>query len=489
MPDTSLETKKPRRRFSLGRLQLHSRLSSRITFLFGMSALVLGVMVSAITYYATRSSIVGQFVSAAEATARDNGAIVRADLQTHVSEPVIVDSIDQGTSDSSSLLYYGNSWVVSGRLSILNPEVLPLSLRRLVSPKVSAEQIFTLPNGGVYVAIGQSIEGPSGAAHYFEVFPMTQAQNELITLLSVLVGAALLTALIGLLLGRWASRRVLRPLREVSEVARQISEGQIDARIEASSQSDLVTLTDSFNRMVDLLQERLVREERFASDVSHELRSPLTTLGSSISILESHSDELPERSVQALSLLSQEIRRFQRMVADLLEISRIDAGSADFRGEEVYVAELVTRSFARSTSTPPRIYYRPEVLTWRVWADKRRFERVIANLLENADRYAGGVTRVVIDSDREGFVRICVEDEGPGISEDDRRRIFDRFARAAATAGRRGTGGGSGLGLALVSEHVRLHNGTIWVEPNTPKGSRFIIEIPLLTIEEVERPE
>ena len=455
-----------------------------------MSALVLGVMVSAITYYSTRSSIVGQYVTAAETTALDNGAVVHADLADQLNGPLIVNNIDQATSNSSSLLFQKGSWTFTARLSILNPEDLPRSLRDSVKLGVPAEQIFVLPsNGQVYIAVGQPINAPTYVAQYFEVFPMSQAQNELDSLLSALVAAATLTTLVGLILGRWAARRALRPLRDVSEVARQISEGQIDARIETSSQSDLAVLTNSFNRMVDLFQDRLEREERFASDVSHELRSPLTTLGSSISILESHSDELPPRSSQALSLLSQEVRRFQRMVADLLEISRIDAGMADFQGEEVYIVELVARSLDRSSSTPPPIETDPEVSTWQVFADKRRFERIIANLLENAERYAGGATRVTISKGNEGRVRVTIEDQGPGIPEEDRARIFDRFARAASTAGRRGTGGGTGLGLALVTEHVKLHGGAIWVEVNIPTGSRFIIELPRLIIEEPQESE
>ncbi|HVA99725.1 MAG TPA: ATP-binding protein [Acidimicrobiales bacterium] len=472
------------------RLQFHSRLSSRITFLFGMSALVLGIMVSAITYYSTRSAIVGQYVTAAETTALDNGAVVHADLADQLNGPLIVNNIDQATSNSSSLLFQKGSWTFTARLSILNPADLPLSLRKSVQIGVPAEQIFVLPsNGQVYIAVGQPINAPTYVAQYFEVFPVSQAQNELNSLLSALVAAATLTTLVGLILGRWAARRALRPLRDVSEVARQISEGQIDARIETSSQSDLAVLTNSFNRMVDLFQDRLEREERFASDVSHELRSPLTTLGSSISILESHSDELPPRSSQALALLSQEVRRFQRMVADLLEISRIDAGMADFQGEEVYIVELVSRSLHRSTSTPPPIEADPEVSTWQVFADKRRFERIIANLLENAERYAGGATRVTIEKGDEGLVRVTIEDEGPGIPEEDRSRIFDRFARAASIAGQRGTGGGTGLGLALVTEHVKLHGGAIWAEVNAPTGSRFVIELPRLIIEELPESE
>lgn len=479
-------------RTRLRRLRLHSRLSSRITFLFGLSALLLGVIVSAITYYATRSSIVGQYVTAAETTALDNGSVVRADLAApaHLNGPLIVNNIDQATSNSSSLLYEAGSWSFTGRLSILNPDDLPKSLRTLVAEGVPAEQIFILAsNGGSYIAVGQPINAPTNVAQYFEVFPVSQAQSELNSLLSALIGAALLTTLVGLVLGRWAAWRALRPLRDVSEVARQISEGQIDARIETSSQSDLATLTNSFNRMVDLFQERLEREERFASDVSHELRSPLTTLGSSISILESHSDDLPERSSQALALLSQEVRRFQRMVTDLLEISRIDAGMADFQAEAVFIAELVSRSLERSTSTPPPVEINPEVQGWQVLADKRRFERIIANVLENAERYANGVTRVTIGPGENGTIRVAVEDHGPGIAKEDRMRIFNRFARAAATAGRRGTGGGTGLGLALVTEHVRLHGGSIWVEMNTPQGARFVIELPRLIVEDDEETE
>lgn len=447
-----------------------------------MSALVLGIMVSAITYYSTRSSIIGQYVTAADSTALDNGSVVHADLADDLPGPLIVNNIDLATSNSSSLLFENGKWSFTGRLFILNPNDLPQSLRYSVAHGNPAEQIFLSPTGSVDIAVGQPINTPSSVAQYYEVFPMSQVNNELNSLLSALIGAAILTTLVGLILGRWAARRSLRPLRDVSEVAKQISEGQIDARIETSSQSDLATLTNSFNRMVDLFQDRLEREERFASDVSHELRSPLTTLGSSISILESHSDELPVRSAQAVALLSQEVRRFQRMVADLLEMSRIDAGSADFQGEEVFIAELVARSLDRSTSTPPPVEVDDEVSSWVVFADKRRFERVIANLLENAERYAGGVTRVVIGRGDQGRVRIAVEDHGPGVAEEDRMRIFDRFARAALTAGRRGAGGGSGLGLSLVAEHIKLHGGTIWVEPNTPRGARFVIELPLLAI-------
>ncbi len=227
--------------------------------------------------------------------------------------------------------------------------------------------------------------------------------------------------------------------------------------------------------MVDQLQERIEREARFNSDVSHELRSPLTTLGAAVDVLEADRDRLPERSQRALALLSDDLRRFQRMVSDLLEMSRVDAGSADFFLEEVNVSELVQRSVetgighmdARRYGTPD-VYVDPAVEHWRVGVDKRRFERVIVNLMENADHYGGGATTIAVGPGAEAEAVVAMRTSGGG---DGRRRraghrpgragqSFERFYRGSAS-GRRGTGTGTGLGLALVAEHVRVMHGGV----------------------------
>ena len=127
----------------------------------------------------------------------------------------------------------------------------------------------------------------------------------------------------------------------------------------ATDDAELSALATSFNRMTDALQERIQREARFTSDVSHELRSPLTTLSTSLGVLEAHRDELPERSRRALDLVTSELARFHRMVDDLLEISRVDTGSAELSLDEVEVGELLRQAAAagrcgrgaRSTST------------------------------------------------------------------------------------------------------------------------------------------
>jgi signal transduction histidine kinase len=113
----------------------------------------------------------------------------------------------------------------------------------------------------------------------------------------------------------------------------------------------------------------------------------------------------------------------------------------------------------------------------QVSVDKRRIERVVANLVENASVYAGGVTRLAVEATGD-TVRLIVEDAGPGVPAEGRERIFERFFRGSA-AGRRGAGDGTGLGLALVAEHVHLHGGRVWVEDRSGGGSRFVVELPI----------
>ena len=180
----------------------------------------------------------------------------------------------------------------------------------------------------------------------------------------------MVTTLLGIALGRFASVRSLRPLADVSRAAGAIAGGELDTRLDAeAADPDLEGLTNSFNAMVDQLQERIEREARFNSDVSHELRSPLTTLAAALEVLEADRDELPPRSQRALQLLSDDLRRFQRMVGDLLEMSRADAGSVDVFLEEVSVSELVQRSVetgfghmvAHGPGGPPEVHVDPAV--------------------------------------------------------------------------------------------------------------------------------
>src|SRR3984885_10401088 len=257
--------------------------------------------------------------------------------------------------------------------------------------------------------------------------------------------------------------------------------------------------------MGDKPPEGVERGAQFNSDVSHELRSPLTTLAAAVEVLEADRDKLPARSQRALLLLSADLRRFQRMVSDLLEMSRADAGSTDVFMEEVNVSELVQRSVVAGfghmdpglyqvavaagdggagegggNGGPPEVRIDPEVRVWRVGVDKRRFERIMVNLMENAAHYGGGVTEIAVTPGRShDQVEITVDDAGPGIDPEEQTKVFERFYRGSAS-GRRGTGTGTGLGLALVAEHMRVMHGGVRVESSPDGGARFVLSLPVL---------
>ena len=229
--------------------------------------------------------------------------------------------------------------------------------------------------------------------------------------------------------------------------------------------------------MVDQLQERIEREARFSSDVNHELRSPLTTLANSLSVLEARREDLPPKSLQALDLLGAEVRRFRRLVGELLEISRFDAAPGDISRDEVPVGSLIEHT-VQATGADVPIQFDPGVASRHISVDKRRFERIFANLFENAQRYAGGATLLAVE-DHGDSLHLVVEDSGPGIAPDERERIFERFSRGT-TGRRRGLGDGTGLGLAIAQQHVKQHGGRIWVEDRPGGGARFVIELPTL---------
>jgi signal transduction histidine kinase len=165
------------------------------------------------------------------------------------------------------------------------------------------------------------------------------------------------------------------------------------------------------------------------------------------------------------------------MVDDLLEISRMDTGSAELSLDEVEVGELARQAAAAGGAGAVPVDVDLAVSGLRLWVDKRRIERVVTNLVANADQYAGGVTRVAVEAGTGGAVRFVVIDEGPGVAPGERDRVFERFYRGQA-AGQRGVTDGTGLGLALVAEHVRLHGGRVWVEPGAAGENRFVVELP-----------
>jgi two-component system, OmpR family, sensor histidine kinase MtrB len=469
-------TSKTRSRFEWLHRERQIRLRARVTTTFALGALVLSASLATMTYLTARQYLLREREDAVQRQAFVNAALIRSGLTpagTNVNQ--LLESLGTGPTSRSVLLYQGR-WYVS---SIdVGPGSLPQGLRTEVANGAAAVQNFDLA-GVPQVAVGVPV--PQVQANYFEVFSLDELQRTLRILALSLAAAALVTTLLGAVVGRWASHRALRPLGEVAKAAAGIAGGNLDTRLASTADADLAVLVSSFNQMADSLQVRIEREARFTSDVSHELRTPLTTLLTSLEVLQARRDGLPERSRRALDLLAEDLHRFQKMVTDLLEISRFDAGAAELSLDEVAVGELVSNAITLTSQPDLPVHMGRPVADLRVNVDKRRIERIVANLVDNASVYAGGAIALTVESSN-GNVRLVVDDAGPGIPEEERERVFERFARGAVGRHRVGHEG-AGLGLSLVSEHVRLHGGRVWVEGRPAGGARFVVELPSVQTE------
>ena len=458
----------------MGRFRLTRRLGlrARITLAFAVGALLLSGLMSIVTLALTRENLLNQREDAATVVVFENAGIVQQQAG-NIDDAALLASL-RTPLGSRPILYNGREFV--SRDPQYGQDALPAELRDVVVSGQPSQMRFEL-RGDMQLGIGVPI--PSAGVAYFEIVSLGDLEDTLRALSVSLLGASLVTTLAGAGIGWWASRRALRPLTGVSTAATALAAGRLDTRLESSDDPDLQAITASFNDMAQALQDRIESDARFASDVSHELRSPLKTLAASIEVMNNQRDELPERSRAALDLMVADIDRFQQLVEDLLEISRFDAGVVHLELEEVHLAELVMQAVSHSTDADIPVDVDAELAGVVVQADKRRIVRVIANLLDNAAKYAGGATSVSLRQAEDG-VQIAVEDRGEGVPEDDRDLIFGRFNRGSA-AGRRGSSEGVGLGLALVAEHANLHGGRVWVEDRVDgePGARFVVQLPV----------
>lgn len=440
------------------------RLRTRVTLFFSLAAFAASLALAVVTYAVARTYLLDQRSSSAQSQAFSNARAVRDELR--LSDPNVFPLVQQLPENGGFAILITADTTRFFSDQRFPDDVLPGALVSNVEAGRTGLQPF-VANGepflgaGVYVAEFDAL--------YFEGFPLAPTQRSLQAIATALGIGAAVTALLAAAIGWWTNRRLLRPLTRVSSAAGEIASGGLDARMPPETDPDLARLARSFNDMADTVQARIEREARFASDVSHELRSPITALSAAVEVLDARRADLPERTQQALDVVVSQVRRFDQMVMDLLELSRLDAGTTEVRREDVDIEDLVSRIAHRYGFGDVPIEIDPKVPS-TVKLDKLRFERVLANLLDNARNHGGGPLRVRVDPRGRHAIALVVDDAGPGVARGERARIFERFARGSAARHKIGTG----LGLALVAEHAHAHGGEAWVEDRPGGGARFV---------------
>jgi len=284
------------------------------------------------------------------------------------------------------------------------------------------------------------------------------------------------------------TRLVVQPVRSAARTAQRLSAGLLDQRMEVRGEDDLALLAASFNQMAENLQRQIIRLEemsrlqrRFTSDVSHELRTPLTTIRIAADVLFGEREQLMPAAARSAELLEGQLERFESLLADLLEISRYDANAATLDAESADVCDLVRRAAADAEQLAARrgtrIDFRlpPEPCVAEV--DRRRVERILRNLLDNAVEHGEGRDVVVTVAGDRDAVAVAVRDHGVGFGPTEQQMVFDRFWRADPARAR--TTGGTGLGLAIVDEIARLYGASVSIEAGANEaGTRVVVVFP-----------
>ena len=455
-------------------------LRRRILLIFTLGALGLAAFLAFTTYGLVRSNLASQRDRSSISEAYQNSRLVTGLLRGNNATMRAVTEALESNGVGQFVVQWNGEWSPpSNGLSELS---IPEALReRVVTDNVAARMISEI-DGDTYEVVGISLVGAN--AHYFQFFSLEDDNETLSNVALSLLLAATITTGLGVLVGVLAARRAVRPVADASEAAKAIAGGRLETRLAPTEDPDLGVLASSFNDMAAALQQRVERDARFASDVSHELRSPLMTLSASIDVMEARRDEMPERAQAALDLLVSDVARFRGLVEDLLEISRFDAGAIRLHLEDLRVSQFVRNAVAVSSAPTLEVATTGRAEQAIISGDRRRLARVVANLIDNALAYGAGEPEVSIEDGNPGsevltHVKIAVEDHGPGVPVEERGLIFERFARGIS-AGQRSGSEGAGLGLALVDEHIRLHDGRVWVEDRTDRlpGARFVIELP-----------
>ncbi|MGA5133719.1 ATP-binding protein [Streptomyces olivoreticuli] len=364
---------------------------------------------------------------------------------------------------------------------------IPQGLQQKVRSGIPAFQRMDV-DGSPWLAIGLPVtfkdtNQDSGLEVYAQM-PLREDEANVQALVKAAQSGALPAVALAAVPALIAARGVLRPVRELRRASRKIAAGELDTRLRVTGRDELADLSRTFNDMAEALEENVAElrrmeanSRRFAADVSHELRTPLAAMTAVVDVLDEDAASLDPDTAYAVRLISEETGKLARMVEDLMEISRFDAGAAALHLDEVDVSETVRKTLQARGWQEKVAADLPEGVRARL--DPRRIDVVVANLVGNALKHGGEPVSVTVRAEKQGAgERLLIEiaDRGAGIDPEVLPHVFDRFFKADSARAR---SEGSGLGLAITLENVRLHDGTVRAANAPGGGAVFTVDLPL----------
>jgi signal transduction histidine kinase len=329
---------------------------------------------------------------------------------------------------------------------------------------------------GPFLLVGTSAIGSSGPVTVIVGMSLEAVTESTVATTGLLAaGIPLLLLVVGVV--TWlVVGRALAPVESIRNEVEAISTRELHRRVPHRAGKDEISrLARTMNRMLGRLEEGQTRQRRFVSDASHELRSPVTTIREHAEIAMAHPDRIGLEELAEVVL--QEDLRLQRLVEDLLLLTRADEGTLSGRTEAVDLDDLVLEEASRLNGSTTDLHVDPSnVSGGRVEGDRAQLERLVRNLFENAGRHARGAVALALRG-ADGEVVLTVDDDGTGIAPAERERIFERFVRLEEARDR--DSGGSGLGLAIVREIAVAHGATVEVSESPLGGARFQVRFPM----------
>jgi two-component system sensor histidine kinase MtrB len=487
---------------------------SSLSFRVVVSTMLMGLLVLGAVGSYLYGAIAQGLVDSRQTIAAEDSLRLANDAQRQVSKTDQTESIAQVTQFATELVKSyrqdaGNErrYVVLSRSdsntapiaigpiesNAIGVRFIPASLRQAVSESPDRQhlQVGTIDENGDQipaVIVGQQVDLPlAGGYGLYFIYPM-ERERQIMGLVgqSFLVGATALVLLVGAV-AFVVTRFVADPVRRAAQIAERFADGNLGERMRVRGEDDLARLATSFNAMAASLQQQIAKlenlslvQQRFVSDVSHELRTPLTTIRMAGDLIHDSRGDFEPVVARSAELLRGEVDRFESLLADLLEVSRFDAGAAvldieatDLRSCVQHAVEahqtLADRRGSQIVVTEPGEPVYADV-------DSRRIERILRNLVANAVEHGEGRPVEITVGQNDSAVAVTVRDHGVGLRPGEAALVFTRFWRADPARAR--TTGGTGLGLAIALEDARLHAGRLEAWGSPGDGSCFRLVLP-----------